>query len=127
MACRDGTPGILSDAELLQHQALLGSGYAYLVGVETVLASGLHLIVLSTDPDVEVALLQPYAQNLDAADPNKTAALLRQATEALENHITDRSGQTFNDYLFTHSLKVSQDFAALSAALGHTISPLNIA
>lgn len=127
MACRDAIPGILSDAEFLQQQALLGSGYAHLVQVETLVFSGLHLVVLSTDPEVEVALLGPYVSNLDTVDHLKTASLLRQATEALERHITDRSGQTFNDYLYTHGIKVSQDFASLSAALGHAISPLNIA
>ncbi len=127
MACRDGSFGILSDEELLQQQALLGSGYAYLIQVETLVYSGLHLIVLSSDPEVEVALLQPYAANLEEVDPNKTANLLRRATEALERHITDTSGLTFDDYLFTHGLKVSQDFASLSAALGRTISPLNVA
>jgi len=127
MACRSAIPGILTDAEFLQQQALLGSGYAYLVQVEALVYSGLHLVVLSTDPEVEVALLQPYVSNLDTVDHLKTATLLRQATEALERHITDISGQTFNDYLYTHGIKVSQDFASLSAALGHAISPLNIA
>jgi len=127
MACRDGTSGILSDTELLQQQALLGSGYAYLIQVERFVYSGLHLIVLSSDPEVEVALVQPYAANLEEVDPTRTAGLLRRATEALERHITDRSGQSFDDYLFTHGIKVGQDFAALSAALGHTINPLNVA
>lgn len=127
MACRDAIPGILTHAEFLQQQALLGSGYAHLVQVETLIFTGLHLIVLSTDPEVEVALLQPYVSNLDTVDHLKTANLLRQATEALERHITDRSGQTFNDYLYTHGIKVSQDFASLSGVLGHAISPLNIA
>ena len=126
MACRDGTPGILSDTELLQHQALLGSGFAHLVQVELLVQSGLHLIVLSTDADVEVALIGAYANNLQTVDRSRTANLLRQATEALERHITDRSGQTFNDYLFTRGLKVGHDFATLSGLLGHAISPLNI-
>lgn len=127
MACRDAIPGIISDVELDQQQALLGSGYAHLVQVESLVYSGLHLIVLSTDPEVEIALLSPYVRTLDTVDHLKTSNLLRQATEALERHITDRSGQTFNDYLFTHGLKVGQNFAALSAALGHIISPINIA
>lgn len=126
MACRDAIPGIISDADLLTQQGLLGSGYAYLVQVEALVFSGLHVVVLGTDPEVEVALLQPYVKNLDTVDHLKTATLLRQATEALETHVTDRSGQTFNDYLYTHGLKVSADFASLSAALGHAISPLNV-
>lgn len=127
MGCRDAIPGLITDAEFLQEQALLGSGYSYLVGVESVVQSGLHIIVLSTDPEVEVALLSPFVENLDTVNHLKTATLLRQATEALERHITDRTGQTFDDYLYTHGLKVSQDFASLSAALGHVISPLNVA
>jgi len=127
MACRSAIPGIISDAELLQQTGLLGSGYSHLVQVETLVFSGLHLVVLSTDPEVEVALLQPYVKNLDTVDHLKTATLLRQATDALERHVTDRSGQTFNDYLYTHGLKVSADFASLSAALGSPISPLNVA
>lgn len=127
MACRSSIPGLITDAEFLQEQALLGSGYAAFVNVEAYVQSGLHIIVLSTDPAVEVALLDPFVQNLNTVAHLKTATLLRQATDALERHITDTTGQTFNDYLFTHGLKVSQDFAALSAALGQSISPLNIA
>lgn len=127
MGCRDGTPGILSDAELLQQQDLLGQSYAHLVQVERLVQSGLHLIVLSTDADVEVVLLEPYAKNLEIVNPTRTANLLRLATVALERHIEDRTGQTFNDYLFTHGLQVSQDFADLSAILGTTINPVNIA
>src|SRR3954471_24147843 len=115
MACRDAIPGIISDVDFLQQQLLLGSGYAHLVQVEVLVQSGLHLIVLQTDPEVEVALLSPYVTNLNVVQHLKTANLLRSATEALERHITDRSGQTFDDYLFTHGLKVGQDFAALSA------------
>ena len=128
MGCRDGTPGILTDLQLLQEQELLGEAYSSLVSVEGYVQSGLQIIVLSTDDDVEVSLLQPFAQNLITVDHNKTSVILRQATQALEQHIVDRSGQTFDDYLSTHALKVSQDFAALSASLGLSIiSPTNIA
>ena len=127
MNCRDGSPGIITHVEFLQQQALLGSGYAALVQLESYVHSGFHLIILSTIPEVEVALLQPYAENLDTVNPSRTSNLLRRAMLALERHITDRSGQSFNDYLYTHGLKVSQDFAALSGRLGTTISPLNIA
>lgn len=117
----------LSDSALLQHTALLGSGFTSFVQVETYVESGFRLVVASTDVDVELALLNPYARNLDRVEPTRTANLLREATEALERHVTDSSGQTFNDYLYTHGLKVSQGFADLSAALGRTIDPLNIA
>lgn len=127
MACRDGVNGLITNPQFLEQQLLLGEAYADLIDVEAKVYSGLHLIVLFTDADVEVALLQPYASTLDKVNPNKTANLLRQALEALENHITNTTGQTFNDYLFTNGLKVSQDFAALSGVLGHTINPLNVA
>lgn len=126
MACRDAIPGILSDQELLEHQGLLGSGYYYLVQVERVVQSGLHLVVLSTDVEVELALLRPYNNTLDKVNPLSTANLLREAVEALERHITDRSGQSFNDYLFTRSLKVTQYFADLSGVLGLPINEGNI-
>jgi hypothetical protein len=46
---------------------------------------------------------------------------------ALERHITDQSGQTFNDWLYTQGLQVAQSFADLSAAVGTPIVPGNIA
>ena len=118
---------ILSEAEFLHHQALLGSGYMHLVEVETLLESGFRLIVVSSDSEVELALLNPYARNLDKVSPTRTANLLREAATALERHVTDSSGQTLNDYLYTNGIKVGQDYADLSAALGRTINPLNIA
>ena len=125
--CRDVVAGILTDAELLQQQALLGQGYANLVGVESLIYSGLHLIVLSTDDIVETNLISAYNSNLETVDHVGTAGLMRQATEALERHIENNSGMSFNDYLAVHSLKVSQDFADLSEILGHPIDPANVA
>jgi hypothetical protein len=127
MACRDGTPGILSDAELLQQQSLLGSAYASLVVAEQYVESGLHLIVLSSDADVEAALLQPYVRSLEAIDPLRTSETLRSAVEALEQHIVNMSDLSFNDYLLTRGLQVSEDFATLSETLGHPIDAGNIA
>jgi hypothetical protein len=127
MICRSAVPGILSDAELLEHQALLGSGYAHLVQVEALVYSGLHLVVLSTDVQVELDLLGPYNRTYNTVNPAKTAGLLREATVALEQHIESRSGQTFNDYLYVRGLKVGRDFASLSAIVAETINPLNIA
>ena len=127
MACLDGTPGVISDADFLQQQALLGSGFAHLVRVESSVYSGLHLIVLMTDPTVEAGLLQPYANNLNTVSTTRTAYLLREATTALEDYIQSTCQQTFNDYLLTHGLKVSQDFATLSGKLGRPIDPGNVA
>lgn len=118
--------GILSDDDFLQHQAYLGSGFASLRVVESVVESGLALVVASTDVQVEVDLLDRYVANLTRVDVDATAELLSLATLALETHITERSGQTFNDYLFTNGLKVSQDFADLSLRLGAPINDQNI-
>jgi hypothetical protein len=117
---------MLSDLEFLGHQGLLGSGYALLVAVEPLVQSGFQLVVLSSDIETELAMLGGYDRNLPKVAPARTANLLRDATEALERHVTDSSGQTLNDYLFTRGLKVSQDFADLSGALGQAINPLNI-
>jgi len=117
---------ILTDSEFLQHQAFLGSGFASLRTVQSVVESGLALVVSSMDVLVELDMLDAYVVNAASVETDVTAALLREATLALETHITERSGQTFNDYLFTNGLKVNQDFADLSNALGAPIAPENI-
>lgn len=117
---------ILSDEEFIQHQALLGSGFSSLRTVQSVVESGLALVVASTDVLVELDMLAEYAFNATRVEADVTASLLRQATVALETHITERSGQTFNDFLFTNGLKVNQDFADLSNAVGVPIVPENI-
>lgn len=117
---------IVSNAEFLLHQGYLGSGYASLVQIQNVLQSGVNLVVASHDAQVELDLLSPYVANAESMDVTASASLLRQATVALERHITDGTGQTFNDYLFTNGLKVGRDFASLSGLLGVTINPVNI-
>jgi hypothetical protein len=126
MACRDGLPDIITNDGLLLQTGLLGSGYSYLIGVYSMVYSGLNAIIATEDVGVEVDLVQPYATNLTLVEPASTAGLLRGATEALENHVTNRSGQSFNDYLHTRGLQVSEYFAALSDNLGHPIDPQNI-
>lgn len=118
--------GTLSDTEFLQHQAFLGSGFAGLALAQTMVESGLALVVASTDIGVEVDMLNPYAINAETVNVDATANLLALAARALEGHITGTTGQTFNDYLFVRGLKVSQNFADLSAILGATIAPANI-
>jgi hypothetical protein len=118
--------GLISDQDFLLQQAFLGSGFAGLVQAHSVLESGLALVVSSTDIDVEVAMLDPYVRNVASMNPDATAGQLRVATEALERHVTNQTGQTLNDYLFTHGLKVSRDFASLSEALGAPINEVNI-
>lgn len=118
--------GLISDEDFLQHQAFLGSGYAGLVQIRDVVESGLTLVVASTDPDVEVIMLDPYVRNLDFVNPDATAGLLRTAKESLDRHVTNLSGQSLNDYLFTRGLKVNRDFADLSEALGVPIDEQNI-
>jgi len=123
----DGTPGMISDADFLQQQAVLGSGFFHLTAVENLMYTGLHLVVLMTDPTVETALLQPYNRNLGTVSTTRTASLLREATTTLENYIESSSQQSLDDYLLTHGLKVCQDFASLSGKLGRPIDPRNVA
>lgn len=118
--------GLMSDDAFLLHQAFLGSGYSGLVQAQNYLQSGLELVVADTDPDVEAGLIQPFSINLTAMEVDVTAGLLRLATEALQRHITDRSGQNFNDYLYVRGLKVTQEFADLSEKLGVPIEPVNV-
>lgn len=118
--------GILSDEEFLAHQYLLGDAYAGLVQARDRVQSGLALVVASGDPQVEVDLIDAYSTNLDTLEPEATSNLLASSTRALEAHIVDVSGQTFNDYLFTNGLKVTRDFADLSGYLGVPIDDTNI-
>jgi len=127
MACLDGTPGIISDADFLQQQALLGSGFSYLIAVDSLMYAALHSVVLMTDPTVEAALLQPYARNLETVSTTRTASLLREATTTLEDYVESSCQQSLDDYLLTHGLKVCQDFASLSGKLGRPIDPRNVA
>ena len=119
-------PNMLTCDEFMQHQALLGSGYHFLVELEAVVGSGLNLVVLSTVIGVEVDLIGPYNVNLATVDTTRTTSLLQAATVALEAHITARSGESLNDWLATRSLRVSQDFADLSATLGTIIAAGNV-
>lgn len=117
---------LMPDSEFLAHQAFLGYGYAGLVRVQESIQSGLNLVVDSSDIDVELDALTFYNRNLANVNVSSTVSLLRLATEALQRHVTTRSGQTFNDYLFFRGLKVTQDFADLSDLLGAPISPTNV-
>lgn len=119
-------PNMLTCDEFLVHQGLLGSGYAYLVGLEAIVQSGFDLIIASTDTEVEVALLNPYQRTLLNVAPEKTAGLLRNAVVALEAHIVNRSGQSMNDYLSLRGLKVTPEFASLSSIVGSAIDSGNV-
>lgn len=119
-------PNMLTCDEFLVHQGLLGSGYSYLVGLETVVQSGFDLIVASTNAEIELAMLGPYQRTLLGVAPNRTSGLLRDATLALERHISAKSGQSLNDYLFTRDLKVTTSFADLASNLGIQIDVINI-
>ena len=118
--------GRISDEDFLRHQSYLGSGYAALVEMEAVVGSGLSLVVASEDVLVELDMLDGYSTNYGQVQLEATSGLLRAATLALENHIVERTGQTFNDFLYVNGLKVNQDFADLSELLGVPIDPLNI-
>jgi hypothetical protein len=118
--------GRISNEDFLSHQAYLGSGYAAIVELEAVVGSGLALVVASEDIQVELDMLDAYNRNYGQVQLDATSNLLRLATMALENHIIERTGQTFNDFLYVNGLKVNQDFADLSDWLGVPIDPLNI-
>lgn len=118
---------VMSDQEFLLQQGFLGSGFQALKQVNTYVQSGLNLVVASVDIDVEVDLIRPYARNYNNVNTDITGPdLLTIATDALEKHVSQRTGQTFNDYLYTRGLKVSPQFAELSALVGYPINEDNI-
>ena len=118
--------GIITNDEFLRIQGYLGSGYQNLVLCQVWTQSGLNVVVASRSIDVEVDMLQPFAGNVQTLEPSFTATMLRSSTIALEDHIQRKSGQTFNDWLKTNGLKVTQEFADLSGYLGTSIDPANI-
>lgn len=118
--------GLISNQNFLKHQGYLGSGYAAFVQANSLLLSGIELIVSETDVDVETEMLDGYTLNYQNTDPAATSSLLRLATQALQEHVQNRSGQEFNDYLFLRNLKVSRDFADLSGHLGVPVQEENI-
>ena len=119
-------PNSLSCDEFMTHQGLLGSGYSYLVRLNATVQSGFNLIVASTNAEVELGLLLPYSRSLSITEAERTSNLLRDATLALESHISSKSGQSMNDYLYTRGLKVTRSFADLAANLGTPINALNV-
>lgn len=119
--------GLISDSDFLRQQAYLGSGYAALVSVHSYVQSGLELVVSSVDVDVELDMIGGYSEDFNNTEEVNTASsLLRKATEALQRHVTTRTGQTFNDYLYLNGLKVTPQFAELSAIVGQEINPVNV-
>lgn len=118
--------GIITDDEFLRIQGYLGSGYQNLVLCQVWTQSGLNVVVASQSIDVEVDMLQPFAGNVQTLEPSLTANMLRDSTLALEDHIQRKSGQTFNDWLKTNGLKVTEAFSELSGYLGRPIESGNI-
>jgi len=117
---------LISDADFLTQQGYLGSGYAGLYQSYSSIESGLVVVVASQDVDVEVDMLGAYSRNLVTVNTQATSGLLREAYDALVEHVETHSGQPFNDYLYSRSLKVTQSFATLSDNLGLEIAPENI-
>jgi len=97
-----------------------------LVEVHSEIFAGLALVAASNDVDVSLDLLNPYAANETATTQTSTFTLIRTATNAVIGHIAHESGQTFNDYLFTNGLKVTQDFATLAGLCGTPVNNLNV-
>jgi hypothetical protein len=118
--------GVLADDEFLAHQGLLGSGFAAIKLAGTYVESGFQLVVDSSDVEVELDLLDAYFVNVQSLEEESAASLLGLATRALHRHVRSRTQQAFNDFLFTRGLKVTQDFADLSALNGVPIRPENI-
>jgi hypothetical protein len=116
---------VLTNAEFLVHQALISSGYDGMQFAQDQMYSGLSLVVASSDPYVEADLLGPYYANATDLETGKIT-MLKQATNALVNHITSRTGLQFNTYLSTNGLKVSPQFAELSDSIGVTVDDSNI-
>jgi hypothetical protein len=118
---------VMSNQEFLLQQGFLGSGFQALRQLNIYVQSGLNLVVFSQDVDVETDLITPYAENYNNTNTDWTGPnLLTLATVALERHISQRTGQTLNDYLYTRGLKVSPQFAELSALVGYVVDASNI-
>lgn len=119
--------GLITDSDFIRQQAYLGSGYAALESLHSYVQSGLEVVVSSEDVDVEVDMIGGYTEDFNNTEEIGTASsLLRRATEALQRHVTTRTGQTFNDYLYLRGLKVTPQFAELSAIVGQVVNPVNI-
>jgi len=118
---------LISDSDFLRLQRYLGVGYDGLSQAEASLESGFAVIVASTDVDVEVDMLGPYNQNVVAMDTMATSGYMRVAWAALQQHVNNKSGQNFNDYLWTRAMKVTPSFALLSGYLGVPVDPRNVA
>lgn len=117
----------MSDQEFMMHQYFLGSGFQALTQLNMYVHSGLNSVVASKDIDVELDLLDQYASNFNNVNTDWTGPnLLTVAMLALERHVSQRTGQTFNDYLYTRSLKVNPQFAKLSELVGYPIFEGNI-
>jgi hypothetical protein len=116
---------VLSNEEFLIHQALISSGYNGMQYAQDQMYSGLNLVVASSDPYVEADILNAYHANaIDLEDGKIT--MLKQATDALVNHIQNRTGLPLNTYLSSNGLKVSPQFAELSESIGVPVDGSNI-
>lgn len=49
-----------------------------------------------------------------------------QIVQALQHHVEQETGTDFNDFLSSNGIKVSPDFADLSAACNYTVLPENV-
>jgi hypothetical protein len=117
---------MLSTSEFLSQQFVLGESYAGYVQVQEMMESGLTLVASSDDVEASIDLTEPYSSNLDEVGATTQAGRLATATLALIRHIETRTGQSFNNWLYTNGLKVTRSFADLSEALGVTVNALNI-
>jgi hypothetical protein len=110
----------------MEQQEALGLAYDALVQLEVQVQVIFDAIVASDNVEVTLALVKVYEKALLAVAPERTASLLRESVVALEKHISSKSGQSINDWLYTRELKVTQSFAALSSIVSETIQSENI-
>jgi hypothetical protein len=125
---------VISKADYLVLSTFLGDQSRKLIDAAAIARSGLVHVVLLQDVDQEVDLLFDYFSHSESSRGTRDAfpGRARGAVTALNNHVINRSGFTLNTWLpdtdvFPPAIKVTQDFADLSGAVGFTISAGNIA
>jgi len=125
---------VISKADYLQLSSILGEEYRQFIDAATLAESGLTFVVRfdETDPTVDL-IPDVFPHSLTVAGirdgfPGNS----RSYVTALQNHVINRSGLSVNAWLsnttaFPPAIKVSQDFATLSGAVGFPIDAGNIA
>jgi hypothetical protein len=87
-----------------------------------VIESGLNIVLLLDQKDQEYDLLPPYY----TTDANLSSILgqttnYQSVTLALQNHVVNRGQTTVADYYTEHGITVTEEFAAISKAVGYDV------